>query len=117
MATTMTLAQSSIELGIAPDKAHAKWLEWTKEGGPGMGLKFGSSSEEVTSKQLPEELREAERGTVSFEPGSSGGSRVQLQLRYNRDVIAKEKMAPDWVEKRISLYLQRFKNFAEGRPA
>jgi hypothetical protein len=117
MATTMTLAESSIELGIPPDKAHAKWLEWTKEGGPGMGLKFGSSSEEISAQQLPEELRNAERGTASFEPGESGGSRVRVQLRYNRDVIEKEKMAPDWVDKRISLYLQRFKNFAEGRQA
>jgi hypothetical protein len=117
MATTMTLAESSVDVGLPPDTTHAKWLEWTKEGGPGDGQKTGTASEALTAKQLPEELRNAERGTASFEPGPSGATRVRMQLRYNRDVIEKEGMGPDWVEKRISLYLQRFRNFAEGRPA
>jgi hypothetical protein len=117
MAITMTIAESSVDVKIPPEKAHAKWLEWTKEGGPGMGQKGGGQSEEVSGKQLPEELRNAERGTASFEPGSADGTRVHMQLRYNPDVVKKEGMAPDWVEKRIGLYLQRFKNFAEGRPA
>ena len=117
MATTLTTAETTIDLGIPPDKAHQKWLEWTKEGGPGMGLKLGSQSEEVPTNQLPQELRDAERGIASFDPGSSGGTQVRMQLRYNREVIEKERMAPDWVEQRIRLYLQRFKNFAEGRQA
>ena len=31
--------------------------------------------------------------------------------------LEKAGQGPDWVEKRINLYLTRFKNFAEGRPA
>ena len=40
MATTMSMAESSVQVGIPPEKAREKWNAWTKEGGPGMGLKF-----------------------------------------------------------------------------
>jgi hypothetical protein len=109
MASTMSTAESSVQIGLSPDKAHKKWLEWTGEGGPGLG-----QSEEIT--KIPSELGNAEKGKAFFE-GSDGQTRVRMQLLYNTEVVKKEGLAPDWVEKRIGLYLQRFKNFAEGRPA
>ena len=116
MATTMSMAQSAVQVGIPPDKARQKWTEWTKEGGPGMGLQVGKS-QEVSAEKLPEELRKAEAGTAFFEPGDKGGTEVRMQLRYNREGLEKAGQGPDWVEKRINLYLTRFKNFAEGRNA
>ena len=56
MATTMSMAQSAVQVGIPPEKARQKWTEWTKEGGPGMGLKVGGKSEDVATGNLPEEL-------------------------------------------------------------
>jgi len=117
MATTMSIAESSVQVGIPPEKARAKWTEWTKEGGPGMGLKVGDKSQDVATGSLPEELRKAEAGTAYFEPGQKGATEVRMQLRYNRDGLEKAGQGPDWVEKRINLYLTRFKNFAEGRSA
>ena len=117
MATTMSMAESSVDVGRPSDKTQAKWHEWTKEGGPGMGgQQSGGKSADVKTAQLPEELRKTEAGTCYFE-GSNGTTKVRMQLRYNPNVLQKEGIKTDWVEKRISLYLQRFKNFAEGRPA
>ena len=109
MATTMTMAESSVQVGLPPEKARQKWTEWTKEGGPGMGLSNGQNG-------MPEELRNSEAGTANFEP-AGGGSKVRMQLRYNPEAVKKAGQTPEWVEKRIELYLNRFKNFAEGRPA
>jgi hypothetical protein len=116
MATTMTMAESSVQVGIPPDQARQKWTEWTKEGGPGMGLQTGKS-QDVSAEKLPEELRKAEAGTAFFEPGGKDGTEVRMQLRYNREGLEKAGQGPEWVENRINLYLTRFKNFAEGRPA
>jgi len=115
MATTMSMAESALEVGIPPEKAREKWTEWTKEGGPGMGLKMGGKSQDVAAAQLPEELRKAEAGTAYFEPGQKDGTEVRMQLRYNREALEKAGQGPDWVQQRINLYLTRFKNFAEGR--
>jgi len=117
MATTMSIAESSVQVGTPPEKAREKWNEWTKEGGPGMGLTSGGRSQDVSAAKLPEELRKAEAGTAYFEPGDQGGTEGRMQLGYNREALEKAGQGPDWVEKRINLYLTRFKNFAEGRPA
>ncbi|TMG31427.1 MAG: hypothetical protein E6H93_06625 [Chloroflexi bacterium] len=117
MATTMSMAESSVQVGIPPEKAREKWNAWTKEGGPGMGIKFEGKSQDVPAAKLPAELQKAEAGTAYFEPGSKGGTEVRMQLRYNREGLEKAGQGPDWVEQRINLYLTRFKNFAEGRPA
>ena len=117
MATTMSMAQSAVQVGIPPEKARQKWTDWTTEGGPGMGLQVGGKSQDVKTAGLPEELRNAEAGTAFFEPGDKGGTEVRMQLRYNREGLEKAGQGPDWVEKRINLYLTRFKNFAEGREA
>ncbi|HEX9096044.1 MAG TPA: hypothetical protein VF990_08065 [Candidatus Dormibacteraeota bacterium] len=119
MATTMSMAEGSVQVGIAPDKARQKWTEWTKEGGPGMGLQSSDKSQDVSTQTLPEELRNAEAGTAYFEPGDKdkNATNVRMQLRYNREGLEKAGQGPDWVEKRINLYLTRFKNFAEGRSA
>ena len=117
MATTMSMAESSVQVGIPPEKARAKWNEWTKEGGPGMGLKLEGKSQDIAAGKLPEDLSKAEAGTAYFEPGTKGGTEVRMQLRYNPQGLEKTGQGPDWVEKRINLYLTRFKNFAEGRPA
>jgi hypothetical protein len=84
-----------------------------------MGLSLGGDKggKDVSTAHLPEELRKAEAGTAAFEPGHNGGTDVRMQLRYNREALEKAGQGPDWVEKRINLYLTRFKNFAEGRPA
>jgi hypothetical protein len=116
MATTMSMAESAVQIGIPPEKARQKWNDWTKEGGPGMGL-TSAKSQDVKGQQLPEELRNAEAGTAFFEPGKDGGTDVRMQLRYNPQALEKAGQGPDWVEKRINLYLTRFKNFAEGRSA
>ena len=115
MATTMSMAQSSVEVGLAPDKAREKWNEWTKEGGPGMGITSGGQG--GSGQQLPEGLKNAEAGTAYFDKGSNGSTNVRMELRYNPDAVEKAGMGPDWVEKRINLYLTRFKNFAEGGKA
>ena len=117
MATTMSMAESAVQVGIPPEKAREKWTEWTKDGGPGMGLNGGGKTKDVATEKLPEELRNAEAGTASFEPGDKGGTQVRMQLRYNQEGLEKAGQGADWVEKRINLYLTRFKNFAEGRPA
>ena len=111
MASVMTAAQSSVEVGIPPEKAKEKWTEWTKQGGPGM-----SQGDEKTGK-IPAELTKVEQGMAYFEPGSNGNSRVRMELRYNPDALKREGLDEQWVEKRINLYLTRFKNFAEGRKA
>jgi len=82
-----------------------------------MGIKFEGKSQDISAAKLPEELQKAEAGTAYFEPGSKGGTDVRMHLRYNREALEKSGQGPDWVEKRINLYLTRFKNFAEGRPA
>jgi hypothetical protein len=117
MATTMSMAQSSVEVGLPADKVRKKWDEWTKEGGPGMGMSTGGGGKDVSAQALPEELRKAEAGMAYFEPGKNGGTDVRMEIRYNREALEKAGQGPDWVEKRINLYLTRFKNFAEGRPA
>ena len=109
MASVMTTAESSVEVGLPPDQAQRKWLEWTGEGGPGTG-----GATEVPAKKLPSDLSGAEKGTCYFD-SADGKTRVRMQLRYNQGVIEKEGLAPDWVDRRINLYLTRFKNFAEGR--
>ena len=117
MATTMSMADSAVQVGIPPEKARQKWNEWTKEGGPGNNIKLEGKSQDIAAGKLPEELRKAEAGTAYFEPGSKGGTEVRMQLRYNREALEKAGQGPEWVEQRINLYLTRFKNFAEGRPA
>src|SRR5436305_15249190 len=103
MATTMSMAQSAVQVGIPPEKARRKWKEWTKEGGPGMGLKVGGKSEDVATGNLPEELQHAAAGTAVFEPGDKRRSQVGAQLRYNRDVLDKSGQGPDSGERRDSL--------------
>ena len=95
MATTMSMAQSAVQVGIPPEKARQKWTDWTKEGGPGMGLQVGGKSEDVKTATLPEELRNAEAGSAFFEPGDKGGTEVRLQLRYNREGLEKAGQGPD----------------------
>src|SRR5947199_9135319 len=90
MATTMSIAESAVQVGIPPEKAREKWTEWTKEGGPGMGLKMGGKSQDVAAAQLPEELRKAEAGTAYVEPGQKDGAEVRRQLSYNRAAVEKE---------------------------
>src|SRR5437764_14873432 len=76
MATTMSIAESAVQVGIPPEKAREKWTEWTQEGGPGMGLKTGGKSQGGAAAQLPEELRKAEAGTAYFEPGQNDRTAV-----------------------------------------
>jgi hypothetical protein len=111
MSSVMTAAQGSVEVGIPPDKAKEKWTEWTKQGGPGMSQGGDKSG------NIPAELAKVEQGMAYFEPGTNGNSRVRMELKVNPDALKKEGLDQDWVEKRINLYLTRFKNFAEGRPA
>ena len=114
MATTMQTAESSVDVKIPPKEAHEKWLQWTGEGGPGMPQ---GGSEAINVGKMDDEMAKAEKGTCYFEPGSSGGTKVRMQLRFNPDVVRQEGLKEDWVEGRINLYLSRFKNFAEGRAA
>lgn len=113
MSTTMTMAESSVEVKLPADKAREKWNEWTKEGGPGMGITSGGNG----GQQLPENLVKSEAGTAYFEKGSNGSTNVRMQLRYNPNELEKAGQGPEWVEQRINLYLTRFKNFAEGGKA
>jgi uncharacterized membrane protein len=112
MATTMSMAESSVEVGLPADKVREKWDQWTKEGGPGMGSSGGQSGQ-----GLPEGLKNTEAGTAYFDKGSNGSTNVRMQLRYNPNELEKAGQSPDWVEQRINLYLTRFKNFAEGGKA
>ena len=113
MATAMRTAESAVEVTLPPDQAHKKWLEWTGEGGPGMPQ---GSSEQVQAGQVDAQRDKAEKGNCYFEAGDRG-TKVRMQLRFNPDVIQKEGLDADWVERRVSMYLNRFKNFAEGKPA
>src|SRR5438067_1483473 len=102
MATTMQTAESAVEVKMPPQEAHTKWLEWTGAGGPGMQQ---GGSEEVKAGQVSPEMANSEKGTCYFEPGSAGGTSVRMQLRYNPDVIRREGLEDDWVERRINLEL------------
>jgi hypothetical protein len=113
MATTMSMAESSVEVGLPTDKVREKWDQWTKEGGPGMGSTSGGQR----GQAVPEGLKNTEAGTAYFDKGSNGSTNVRMQLRYNPNELEKAGQGPDWVEQRINLYLTRFKNFAEGRSA
>ena len=113
MATTMSMAQGSVEVQLPPEKAREKWNEWTKEGGPGMGITSGGKGDQ----QLPAGLTDKEAGTAYFDKGSNGSTKVRMELRYNPHAVEKAGMGPDWVDQRINLYLTRFKNFAEGGKA
>src|ERR671934_1809773 len=110
MASVMTMAQSKVEVGLPPEQTKQKWTEWTKQGGPGMAKNDDGG-------QIPAELQKVEQGMAYFEPGSDKGTSVRMELKYNPDALKKEGLGGDWVEKRINLYLTRFKNFAEGRKA
>ena len=111
MSSVLTAAQSSVEVGIPPEKAKEKWTEWTKQGGPGMSQGGGKGAE------IPAELTKIEQGMAYFEKGSNGNTRVRMELKYNPDGLKQQGLDEEWVEKRVNLYLTRFKNFAEGRPA
>jgi hypothetical protein len=110
----MEKAESSVNVGIAPEEAHKKWLEWTGEGGPGMPK---GESTEVSGQQVGTALKDGEKGMCYFEPGEGGGTMVRMELRYNPEVVKNEGLEADWVQRRVHLYLTRFKNFAEGRAA
>jgi len=114
MATEMQTAESSVDVKLPPEEAHKKWLEWTGEGGPGMPQ---GTSEKVGGAQISPELSKVEAGTANFDPSDDDGTKVRMQMRYNPSVIEQEGLRPEWVEQRITRYLSRFKNFAEGKPA
>src|SRR5256885_15937793 len=103
MATTMSMAQSAVQVGIPPEKARQKWTDWTTEGGPGMGLQVGGKSEDVATAKLPEELRNAEAGTALFEPRDKGGTEGRPQVSYNPEGPGKARHGPARGEKRIKL--------------
>jgi hypothetical protein len=114
MATAMQTAESEVEVKLPAEQAHKKWLEWTGEGGPGMPQ---GKSEQVDGGKVAPEMANSEKGNIYFEPGSAGGTKLRMQLRFNPDVVKNEGLDQDWVERRVTLYLSRFKNFAEGKPA
>jgi hypothetical protein len=116
MATTMSMAQGSVEVGLPPEKVREKWTQWTKEGAPGNAIS-GGQSQKVSAEQLPEELRNSEAGMAHFDKGVKGGTSVRMELRYNPQGLEKAGKDHEWIEKRIELYLTRFKNFAEGHSA
>ena len=114
MAITMQTADRSMEVQLPPEAAHKKWLEWTGKGGPGMPQ---GSQEPVSGDQVGAGLESVEQGMANFEPAGSGATRVHMQLRFNESAMQEHKLEPDWMHRRMDQYLERFKNFAEGKPA
>jgi hypothetical protein len=108
-------AKHSVEVPLPVEEAHAKWLAWV---GERVGSQQGSGeqvSEEVDRDQLPAQPAEADKGTVYFNSLGEDSTRVTLQIRYNPDAVKEAGLAPDYVGQRISLYLQRYSDFAQGR--
>jgi hypothetical protein len=111
----MDTAKSSLDIWLPAEKAHQKWLEWAGgTEGTGRTPNLTQVTEYLPRQKLPHSLCSVDSGTCYFQM-SNGATRVTLELRRNPKGFRRPPKSPDWILQRITAYLRRFKNFAEGR--
>lgn len=111
----MDTAKGSLDVWLPAETAHRKWLEWAGgTEGTGRTPNLTQVTEYLPPQKLPHPLCSVDSGTCYFQ-GSNGATRVTLELRRNPKVLRHATRSSDWMLQRITAYLRRFKNFAEGR--
>ena len=111
----MDTAKGSLDIWLPAENAHQKWLEWAGgTEGTGRTPNLTQVTEYLPRQRLPHSLCSVDSGTCYFQV-SNGATRVTLELRRNPKDLRHAPKSPDWMLHRIMAYLQRFKNFAEGR--
>jgi hypothetical protein len=109
-------AKGSLDVWLPAETAHRKWLEWAGgTEGTGRTPNLAQVTEYLPRQKLPPPLCSVDSGTCYFQV-SDGATRVTLELRRNPKVLRRAPRSPEWMLQRITAYLRRFKNFAEGRP-
>jgi len=107
-------AKGSLDIWLPAEAAHQKWLEWAGgTEGTGRTPSLTQVTEYLPRQKLPPSLCSVDSGTCYFQV-SNGATRVTLELRRNPKGLRQRPKSPDWMLQRITAYLRRFKNFAEG---
>jgi len=108
-------AKDSLDVWLPAETAHQKWLEWAGgTAGTGRTPNLTQVTEYLPPQKLPHSLSSVDSGTCYFQ-GNNGATRVTIELRRKPTALRQAAKTPDWMLQRISAYLRRFKNFAEGR--
>ena len=111
----MDTAKGSLDIWLPAETAHQRWLEWAGgTAGTGRTPNLTQVTEYLPRQKLPDSLCSVESGTCYFQV-SNGATRVTMELRHNPTALQQAARTPDWMLQRITAYLRRFKNFAEGR--
>ena len=103
----MQRARNSTLVDQSPEETRRLWDQWVKEHG-----QPDAEAEQVFA-QTGEDM-EAQAGNVAFEPANGKGTEVIMELDYNPEVVKGQGLADDWVQRRISQYLDRFREYAES---
>lgn len=103
----MEMAQSSAVIELPTDQTHEQWLEFV---GEVERQPTGNGAEDVPKAHLPDE---AEKGRVYFGEAGESSTLVTMDLQYSPQALRQAGLEPDWLPRRIGLFLQRFKDFAE----
>ena len=105
----MESVRHSVDVKAPLEEAHRRWLDFVG------GSQSASSPSSGTSAQVPPGKlpTEVEAGKVYFNEEASDATRLTMELQYNPQVLQEQDLTPDWIEKRIELYLTRFKDEIE----
>ncbi|HWB72597.1 MAG TPA: hypothetical protein VG452_10280 [Egibacteraceae bacterium] len=110
----METAEHSIVVQAPLAAAHQQWQTWVAQK---VGPAQAPSGQTVTApvpEELPPEMGEPEQGRIFFAAVDDHSTRVTMQLRYSPAAVQAAGLVPDYVSRRIGLYLQRFREFAES---
>lgn len=97
----METARGSTVLEISAEKAHEQWLAFVDQSASG----GSTTAEPVPSEELPDEV---EQGQVYFSD-EGGSTRVTMELHYNPAAVKEAGLEDDWIARRITQYLEKFK--------
>lgn len=104
----MERARNSTHVDLSPEETRRLWDEWVSEHGQPT-----AEAQEVFAETGSD--MQAKAGNVAFEPANGKGTEVIMELDYNAQVVEENELGDDWVQGRISQYLDRFREYAETR--
>lgn len=104
----MERARNSTTVDLAPEETRRLWNQFVSEHG-----QPNAEAEEVFARAGTD--METQAGNVAFEPANGKGTEVIMELDYNPQVVSENELGDDWVQGRISQYLDRFREYAENR--